>query len=129
MSEKKASDYTCVPTAELAAAFHAHRDRSVSLAIVAERADLDPRDLKKIVNERKYRTTGLSLADRILTAVGANLTSLAEMGELTVIPSGRGAAVRMYMDEKALCDRGPQWRARRVGELVQLREDTLKKHP
>jgi hypothetical protein len=132
-------DYTCVATPELARAFGRVRDVSVPLARIAERAAIDERDLKRIVGEKKYRTTSLGVADRILTAVGANITALDMAGELTVIPGpGKDDAARMALDEwwaerdEGRPDPGPQERRSRdarvrsrAAELVALRKAVL----
>jgi hypothetical protein len=130
-------DYTCVPTAQLAALFHEYRDRTDSLADIAERAELDVRDLKKIVNLGKYRTTNLALADRILNAIGQNLTSLVHAEVLVVIPlPGRDNAAKMARDEWYTDGRGlpggspapgPPERKRRIDELVALRRSVLER--
>jgi len=135
-------DYTCVPTRQLAEVFERYRDRSVPLALIAERVPMDVRDLKKVVQQDKYRTTGLGLADRILMAIGCNITALTEAGLLTVIPSpGAGCPARMAYDEWWVAREpgrpapGPQERARRdaqvkrrTRELAQLRKTTLALH-
>jgi len=116
--------------------FNAYRDKSVPMSLIAERIGMDVRDLKKIVSLGKYRTTGIGLADRILTGIGANLTSLADTGELTVIPSpGPEAPAKMAEDEFWLEGRvqatrpGPAERRRRAEAFAQLRRDTLAKYP
>jgi hypothetical protein len=127
-------DYTCVCTAQLAAEFAVRRRPNVGMAEIAERAELDVRDLKKIVVSKKYRTTGLHLADRILMAVGGNVQAL------TALPSpGRENAERMARDEWELTHYNPRgvapsptvrrkraaFVAARADELEQLRRDTL----
>jgi hypothetical protein len=128
-------DITCVPTPQLATVFHQLRDKSVPMAVVAERIGMDVRDLKKIVNLSKYRTTGIGLADRILTAVGGNLTALAETGDLTVIASpGDDNALQMARIEWSLrvADGGnypgPPERRRRVQEIVRHRHEVLERY-
>ena len=126
MAPTRARDHTCVPTPELARVFNAYRDKSVPMSLIAERIGMDVRDLKKIVSLGKYRTTG----------IGANLTSLADTGELTVIPSpGPEAPAKMAEDEFWLEGRvqatrpGPAERRRRAEAFAQLRRDTLAKYP
>jgi len=128
-------DITCVPTPQLAAVFHRLRDKSVPMAIVAERVGMDVRDLKKVVNLMKYHTTGIGLADRILTAIGHNLTHLAESGQLTIVPSpGEDNALAMARVEWSLrvadggTYPGPPERRRRVQELVRLRHEVLARY-
>jgi len=126
-------DYTCVAGWELAAAFHRYRDRSVPLARIAERLGMDVRDLKKIVNEVKYRTVGLNLADRVLTAIGQNVTHLDLLGEVRVFPTSLKGAQRMARDEFYARQQfgdpspGPQERRRRPGQLMDLRNEVLER--
>jgi len=125
-------DYTCVPRGQLAMVFHRHHDPMESLVFVAARADQDVRDLKKIVNGpgeggRVYLTTGLGLADRIMLAIGQNITALEMQGEITVIPTSAPAALRMAADEAWVREEQvPRGQLRqRAEELMLLRKEAL----
>jgi len=148
---RREADYTCVAGWELARVFHKYRDPSVPLAMVAERivtsrdkdgnpvGRLDVRDLKKIVNEVRYRTVGIALADGVLTAIGLNLTHLDLLGEVRVFPTSAKGARLMALDEFYARQQfgdpapGPQERKRRPKELMDLRravlEDVAGRHP
>lgn len=132
-------DYTFVATGDLARVFAQLRDPTQTLVSIAERAQINERDLKRIVSEQKYRTTSLGVADRILTAIGANITALDLAGALTVIPGPvKHDAVRMAYDEwwaerpESRPRPGPRERDRclaqvhrRADELRALRETVL----
>jgi hypothetical protein len=137
---RKEPDYSCVATGQLAEVFNRLKAADVSLGTVAERCEMDVRDVKKVVEQRKHKTTGIGLADRLLTAIGYGITELERSGDIVVIPAdGVGRPARLNAEKMARDEfwsrrqaggpaPGPQERARRPGELLELRLRILERY-
>ena len=122
-------DYSGVPTAELAAVYNRYID--CDFLTFAARVEIDERDLKGYVLTEKYPFTGLTIVDKIVTALGQTLNTLVELGELHIIPAargrdkGRGNARLIIEDEYWVKELDPPSQEEldaRITELLELRE-------
>ena len=129
-------DFTGCPTWQVAAIYKKYRDKDIS--IIAERCEMDVRDLRKYVITQNWSFTGLKVADKIFVALGLSLNTLVENGEVVIVPkvAAMKTALRMVEDEiwaanefgDGLVMTDEEKRARAV-ELVALREKLCEKTP
>jgi len=126
--ERQPNDYTGVAVWQMAEVFHKYN--STDLETVANRAGMSPRDLRKIVIEKRSLFTGLKVADRIFLALGQNITALALAGVITIIPAaGSNAPRKMAADWFWALDIEPTpiELLDRTHMLTRLRDDILSK--
>ena len=116
-----ARDYTGFASRAFACYFHEHNLQQLSLDEVAKKAEMDPRDLKRIILVPRHEWVGLNLADRIGMTIGLNVCSAVHHGDLEVIPGkGRSDAVKMAEDEFWIHENTPS------AEELQARADELR---
>jgi hypothetical protein len=100
MTYVAARDYTGVSTRELGEIFQRFFPEDAELLYFAQEVGIDDRELKRIVYLNTYQWVGLDKADRILLGLGLNISHLASIGEITIIPaSNKRAAIQMAGDE------------------------------
>lgn len=82
------TDYSGVPVAQLRAQIEKYLNGR-SKRWLSEATDIDPRELDRIMEKAPdHAVIGLHKADKILLALGQNLTILDVEGEINVVPLG-----------------------------------------
>ena len=105
------------------------------------RKGMDPRDLQRLVVNPEGKFTGLHLADRVMMAIGKNISTLVHNGEIIIVPAPfKGAAMKMAIDEviTRYPEEAEEWiiskldmpkiqkmLKKREKELIELREEVL----
>lgn len=122
-------DYTGVPLKHLRQVIEQYRGRKVYKQI-AIRAGIDSREFARILRIAPDKAIlGLNKADRIISALGHNLSDLAHRGEIAVVPVGASKvnALNMARDElyaSGVCPT-PERVQQRAKELKELKEAVL----
>jgi len=124
MSHVVAPEYSGVSTRQLGDIFRRHFPDESQLGQFADEVGIDARELKRIVYQQTYQWVGLDKADRILLALGLNISHLVSLGEITVVPTRhKRAALLMAEDEFWARGETPTGSelAERADELLKLR--------